>query len=133
MDNNPPDEKFDRKQSKGKTIWLDMQWKALKAIAEVFTYALKKYGNVNTWRNRNETSEQRYFDALMRHLIAHRNGEIFDPESRLPHLAHAAWNILTLLEFQCEDFEKGKPNWRQNYRESPEYQRAIDANTEEKK
>ncbi len=114
---------IDRKQSVGKTIWHALQWRAIKAVAEVITYAQKKYGNVNTWRNRNETSEERYFDALMRHLIAHKNGEIFDPESKLPHLAHAAWNLLTLLEFQCEDLLKKQLNWQQNYRDLPPFKK----------
>lgn len=39
------------------------------------------------------------YDALQRHLMAFWNGEDLDPESRLPHLAHAAWHCLALMTF----------------------------------
>lgn len=39
------------------------------------------------------------FDALQRHLLAFWGGENVDPESGLPHLAHAAWHCLALLTF----------------------------------
>ena len=32
----------------------------------------------------------------MRHLIAWRKGELIDPESKLPHLAHAGCNLIFL-------------------------------------
>jgi hypothetical protein len=45
-----------------------------------------KYGSHN-WR---ETSVDQsiYFDAIMRHLLAWRDGQYLDPESGMPHLAH---------------------------------------------
>lgn len=39
------------------------------------------------------------YDALQRHLMAFWNGENLDPESGLPHLAHAGWHCLALLTF----------------------------------
>jgi hypothetical protein len=39
------------------------------------------------------------YDALQRHLMAFWGGEANDPESGLPHLAHAAWHCLALLSF----------------------------------
>jgi hypothetical protein len=42
---------------------------------------------------------KRVFGAAMRHLWAFWKGEEIDPESGLPHLAHAAWNIFTLLNY----------------------------------
>ena len=39
------------------------------------------------------------FDALCRHLLAFWAGEDIDPESGLPHMAHAGWHCLTLLAF----------------------------------
>jgi hypothetical protein len=42
-----------------------------------------------------ENGEERYMDALFRHLLA---DEETDAESDLPHLAHAAWNALAVLE-----------------------------------
>lgn len=39
------------------------------------------------------------YDALQRHLMAFWGGEDLDDESKLPHLAHAAWHCLALLTF----------------------------------
>lgn len=39
------------------------------------------------------------FAALQRHLWAFWRGEDVDPESGLPHLSHAAWHCMVLLEF----------------------------------
>lgn len=43
-----------------------------------------------------ENGEQRYLDALYRHLQAYRSGESHDPESGLHHLSHALTNIAFL-------------------------------------
>lgn len=40
-----------------------------------------------------------YYDAAQRHLNQWLSGEDLDPESRLPHLAHAACNLMFLSEF----------------------------------
>jgi len=39
------------------------------------------------------------YDAMQRHLLKFWMGEELDPESGLPHVAHAAWHCLTLLSF----------------------------------
>lgn len=43
-----------------------------------------------------ENGEQRYLDALYRHLNAFRLGETHDHESGLHHLSHALTNIAFL-------------------------------------
>ena len=48
------------------------------------------------WRKVPNGSE-RYYDALMRHLEKWRSGEIDDPETGLPHLAHASCCMMFLL------------------------------------
>jgi hypothetical protein len=40
------------------------------------------------------------YDAAMRHLLAFWAGETINPESGLPHLAHAAWMLDTLMEYE---------------------------------
>lgn len=73
---------------------------ALEAVAKNLTAGLSKYPRDN-WK-KVENSEQRYLDALYRHLEAHRKGEVFDSESsvdKMPHLAAVAVNAMFLLEF----------------------------------
>lgn len=66
---------------------------ALMEVAKVGTFGAQKYAPDN-WK---KVEPSRYEDALFRHLLAH---EQCDPETKLLHLAHAAWNILALLQHQ---------------------------------
>jgi len=47
-----------------------------------------------------ENGQERYTDAMLRHIIKHCKGEKVDPDTKLLHLAHAAWNALALLELE---------------------------------
>jgi hypothetical protein len=69
-------------------------------VVEVISHGAVKYGDRN-WRNVPGGTE-RYFAAAMRHITAWRNGENTDPESGLPHLAHAACSILFLMALDQE-------------------------------
>lgn len=70
---------------------------ALNRVAEVATFGAKVY-TPNGWLSVPSAGE-RYTDAMYRHLLAGVNQK-FDPESGIEHLAHAAWNILAVLELQ---------------------------------
>lgn len=65
--------------------------------AEVFGFGKTKYGAHN-FRLGMEYS--RILDALMRHTLAIVNGEDLDPESGLPHRAHARCCLSMLTYFQ---------------------------------
>jgi len=67
---------------------------ALDQIAQVSAYGAKKYAERNFEKG---MSWGRVFAAAMRHLWAFWRGEFLDPESKLPHLAHAAWNVMALM------------------------------------
>jgi len=69
---------------------------ALEQLAAIYTMGAKKYAD-NNWRK--GMSWSRPFAALMRHLWAWFRGEDIDPESGLNHLAHAAWNCFTLINY----------------------------------
>ena len=71
---------------------------ALLEVANVGSYGAEKYTREG-WRSV-PNGRQRYFDALWRHLLASRY-EAFDKESGLDHLAHAAWNLLAVLELEA--------------------------------
>ncbi len=56
-------------------------------IVRVLTAGAKKYARDN-WR-KVPGARDRYLAALLRHLSAWQAGELADPETGLPHLAHA--------------------------------------------
>jgi hypothetical protein len=72
--------------------------KALEAIAAVMTFGANKYAD-NGWKSL-EDAEGRYTGALLRHLTAIQAGEVNDPESGLPHIAHVACNAVFLTHFE---------------------------------
>ena len=69
----------------------------LKDTAEVLTYGLNKYGK-DSWREGEMIKWSRVYASLQRHLFAFQSGEDNDPETGYSHLAHAACNILMMLE-----------------------------------
>lgn len=83
------------KHDTGKLRWDLIPWKPLEYVVRVVTFGAAKYGPAN-WQSLAD-ARNRYFAALQRHLAAYRMGELFDPETGLPHLAHAACNCLFLM------------------------------------
>lgn len=82
----------------------------MRLLAEGLTYGAKKYDNSETDLNyKKNTDIWRYYGAVMRHFEAQREGEIFDQESGLPHLALAAVNIMFLIEIMDIDVTKPDP------------------------
>jgi hypothetical protein len=69
-------------------------------VAEVLERGAKRYGEDN-WRSV-PNAKNRYYAALLRHIFAWRGGEILDPETELPHLAHALANVMFLMEDRGE-------------------------------
>jgi Domain of unknown function (DUF5664) len=69
---------------------------SLMEVAKVAGYGCKKYARYNFLKGYRWSLS---YDALQRHLHAFWGGENIDPESGLPHLAHACWHCLTLLSF----------------------------------
>ena len=65
-------------------------------IGKVLTYGAHKYSERN-WEK--GLAWSRCYGAALRHLLAWHKGETNDPETGLNHLAHAACEILFLLEF----------------------------------
>jgi hypothetical protein len=101
-----------RKSSKGKVGGFHLiPWAAIMALAGIYEYGAKKYA-ANSWRqvpvdpDTGETPIERYFNAMMRHLIAWLKGEWLDPESGHPHLAHALWGVVALYELSMDERAK---------------------------
>lgn len=70
---------------------------ALESVGLVLQHGAKKYAAHN-WRKGMKYS--RLISALLRHVFAFMRGENIDPESNLPHMAHAACCVLFLLDYQ---------------------------------
>lgn len=78
--------------------------RAITAVAQISAFGASKYA----WKGWETVPEgfERYSDALVRHLTYEGEGEVLDPDSGLPHAAHAAWNALARLELLLKDGEK---------------------------
>lgn len=75
--------------------------KALTAVGAISFFGSQKY----TWGGWKtvEDGEDRYTDALLRHLLAEADGERYDPETKMLHAAQVAWNALARLELMLKE------------------------------
>ena len=69
----------------------------LNEVSKVLTFGANKYGAHN-WRR--GLTYSRLVSATMRHLNSWNSGTDIDPESGISHLAHAACNLLMLIEYE---------------------------------
>ena len=81
---------------------------ATRALAEVLSFGARKYAP-NSWQTVPNAPE-RYLDALIRHLEAHRSGELYDPESNLPHVYHLLCNAAFLTYFTTKELNARTTN-----------------------
>ena len=88
-----------KKNDYGKVQLAHLPFAQLEIIARVLDHGAEKYGRDN-WKKGNFT---RYASACLRHVFARLKGEHADPESRLPHLAHAACCILFMMWHDGEE------------------------------
>lgn len=86
------------KNDADKLRWDLLPWDAVAEVVKVLGHGAKKYADRN-WEKGLKFS--RIFAAAQRHLTAWFNGETYDDESKLNHLAHAACDVLFLLTFSC--------------------------------
>jgi hypothetical protein len=69
---------------------------ALEELAKVYAHGCKKYAEDNWTKG---MDWRRCLGSLLRHAFAWARGEDLDPESKLHHMAHVAWNALTLVSY----------------------------------
>lgn len=84
------------KDNRSKALMDLIPYPPLKAMAEVLGYGARKY-KPNNWRLGLSWSQT--FASLQRHLWAFNEGEDLDPETRLPHLAHAMCQLSFLTHY----------------------------------
>jgi hypothetical protein len=88
-----------------KPRWDLLPYDAVGHVVEVFTHGAAKYGAGNWDRG---IAFGRLFAATMRHLVARWRGAHTDPDSGLPHPAHAAVNVLMALALDTRN-QRGEP------------------------
>jgi len=93
-----------RKADAGKPRPTLLPAKALQSVIEVLEFGAEEYGRDN-WRIVDDPN--RFLDAALRHLLAVRIGglKVIDKKSGLPHIDHAACNLLFLSEIVREDYD----------------------------
>lgn len=79
----------------GKPRYELIPWEAVDQVAWVLTFGAEKYEEDN-WQ-RVPSGVKRYLGSAFRHLTDHAKGELLDPQSKMPHLAHAGCCVLFLL------------------------------------
>lgn len=80
--------------------------RAEEMLARVLTFGANKYAPGN-WQHVPD-AENRYIAAALRHINAQRIGEHSDPETGLPHLAHAMCCLAFVIELherECAEIE----------------------------
>lgn len=88
---------FKDKQDAGKPRWDLLPFKPIEEVVDVLTAGAAKYSE-NGWQQV-DNGRERYFAALMRHIVAWREGQTCDPESGKSHLIHAMCNLIFLYHF----------------------------------
>ena len=91
------------KHDEGKRRWDLVPWDAVEEVCRVLEHGAGRYGARN-WERGIDYS--RLFAAAMRHLTAWWGGEVDDPQSRRPHLAHAACCVLFLLALEMRGHDE---------------------------
>ena len=69
---------------------------AIIGLGEVMTYGANKYSPVG-WK---DVEIERYEAALLRHLMAWKQGEKLDPETGLKHLKHVLANAAIMVALE---------------------------------
>lgn len=76
-------------------MWL-VPLESIRAIATLMTKALDKYPDKDNWK-KIENGEERYLNALLRHLCEIQEGIDIDEETGLPHAYAVGANALFYL------------------------------------
>lgn len=85
--------KFDSKKARP-TLLLKSMPSAVQEVIDVLELGARKYAPDN-WK---KVENERYHDAMLRHVLSYLAGETHDPETSKHHLAHAVCNMLFLIE-----------------------------------
>jgi hypothetical protein len=90
---------------------------------DVFTYGEKKYERDN-WLQGNDWHE--FYASAMRHMLSFWKSEDIDPESGLPHLSHAIWNLGALRFFQIHGLGEDDRPWLEEEEDKEREDSSVD-------
>ena len=89
------------KHDSGKLKWSLLPLKLLEPVVRVLMFGVIKYSK-DGWKTV-PSAEERYYDALMRHITDYQAGIDIDHESGEPTLACICCNAIFLLHFYIEN------------------------------
>lgn len=92
-----------QKHDQGKPRYSLIPSSALASIVDVLEYGATKYAP-DGWKHV-KNARERYYNASMRHIQSWWIGEQNDPETGLPHLAHAVCSLMFLMALKGEQGE----------------------------
>lgn len=95
-----------RKFDAGKLLYGLLPPLALEENVKVLTFGAQKYEPDN-WR-RVPNGIDRYFDAAQRHLWAWKQGQTYDQETGLHHMAHAICCLQFIADLQLADAKRNR-------------------------
>lgn len=98
---NGTGKKYDNGKPMAGTL-TDVFSRALMAVGACIEYGTHKYPDPKNWQLV-DNGIKRYRDAMVRHLLKYNAGIDKDEETKLPHLAHMAWNALAILELYMQE------------------------------
>ena len=84
-----------------KLRWDLLPLELIEEVVKVYTAGAEKYGE-NRWQNL-PNAYQRYKAAMLRHLVEHEKGNIFDSETGSRHLAQMIWNGIAMLHASMQN------------------------------
>ena len=83
--------------NENKPKWSLIDFKSLEPLVRVMEMGMSKYG-YNNWKAGRSFTET--LESLLRHIIAWKETKSTDDESGITHLAHAAANVMFLLQME---------------------------------
>ena len=92
------------KYDNDKPRWGLVPFKQFEQVVDVLTFGSKKYADDN-WKKVPD-AEERYFDAMLRHITEYRYGDKLDSETKKSHLSHAICCALFIMWFDDQETNK---------------------------
>jgi hypothetical protein len=87
------------KDTHGKPKLELLKKRPLEAVAKVREFGINKYQNDQDWQF---NSVECYLGAALRHIYSHLDGDEYDLESGMPHLAHSMTDLMLAIELFYE-------------------------------